>query len=58
MATKQGTIENLPIASVTISNHKPFKKYEEVKDSLTNMKNPKIDPFDITVGEFLNLLNY
>ena len=52
MTTEQETIENLPIASDSISDHKPFKKYQEEKDLLTNMLNPKIDPFNITIGEF------
>ena len=54
MATKQGPIEDLPIAKYSIRDHKPSKKYKEEKDPLTSMLNPEIDPFDIKISEFQN----
>ena len=57
MATKQGPIENLPIAKYSIGDHKPSKKYKEEKDPLTSMLNPEIGPFDIKISEFINKLS-
>ena len=52
MATHQSPIESLPIAKETIIDHKPFKKYRQVKDPLTHIVNPEIGPFDIKISKF------
>ena len=56
METSQGSIQDLPIAEYSISDHKTFKKYKDEKDPLTSMRNPEIDPFDIKLSEYLILI--
>ena len=57
MATKQGPVEDLPIAKHSFRDNKPFTKYKEEKDPLSSMRNPEISPFDIKISEFLKLSN-